>query len=128
MISRQSPEDSLSSEIKRDIAERYFGFRKLIEEDKLALKDKIKHHSFILEKRISFDLLRIYVLLRDEKLIKEFLELIGLHETLFFDHYLLESQNITRRVLSGMSFHGFFRFSDQASTADLVPENVAPCR
>ena len=108
---RQSPEDALASEIKRDIAERYFGFRKMIEENKFALKDKIKYHSFILEKRISFDLVRIYVLLGDEKLIKEFLQLIGLHETLFYDPYLLESQNITRRVLSGMRFHGFFRSS-----------------
>ena len=108
---RQSPEDALASEIKRDIAERYFGFRKMIEENKFALKDKIKYHSFILEKRISFDLVRIYVLLGDEKLIKEFLQLIGLHETLFYDPYLLESQNITRRVLSGMRFNGFFRSS-----------------
>jgi len=111
MLQRQSPEDALSSEIKREIAERYFGFRKLIEEDKYALKDKIKYHSFILEKRISFDLIRIYVLLRNEKLIKDFLELIGLHETLFYDPYLLESPTITHRVLSGMRFHGFFRSS-----------------
>ncbi|MBC8317484.1 MAG: hypothetical protein H8E41_06225 [Desulfobulbaceae bacterium] len=107
----QSPEETLASEIKRDIAERYFGFRKLIEDDELVLKDKIKHHSFILEKRISFDLVRIYVLLRNEALIKEFLQLIGLHETLFYDPYLLESPTITQRVLSGMSFNGFFRYS-----------------
>ena len=82
-IRKQSADEFLADEIKRDIAERYFGFRKLIEEDTIALKDKIKLHSFILEKRISFDLVRIYVLLKDENLIKEFLDLIGLHEELF---------------------------------------------
>ena len=110
-IRSQRPDEFLGDEIKRDIAERYFGFRKLIEEDTIALKDKIKRHSFILEKRISFDLIRIYVLLKDDKLIKEFLALIGLHEELFYDPYLADSPTITERVLKGVTITGFFRYS-----------------
>jgi hypothetical protein len=42
MASQPTLEDIMSSEIKRDIAMRYFGFRKLIEEDELALSEKTK--------------------------------------------------------------------------------------
>jgi len=104
-------DEVMSSEIKRDIAERYFGFRKLIEEDKLSLDEKIRHYSYILEKRISFDLIRIYVLLRDEDIILSFLDLIGLHEKLFYDPHLVQSVNIINRVLACQRFHGFFRSS-----------------
>ncbi|MBU0483337.1 MAG: hypothetical protein KKB30_02330 [Proteobacteria bacterium] len=102
-------DEVMSSEIKREIAQRYFGFRKLIEEDELALSEKIKHYSYILQKRISFDLIRIYVLLRDEEIVLAFLELAGLHEKLFYDPYLAQSPNISRRVLACQRFHGFFR-------------------
>jgi hypothetical protein len=110
MLKNQSPDEFLSDAIKQDIAERYFGFRKLIEEDELALKDKIKQHSFILEKRISFDLVRIYVLLKDEELIKAFLDLSGLQQELFYDPYLTESPTIAKRVLKGVKISGFFRY------------------
>ncbi|MBU0675596.1 MAG: hypothetical protein KJ950_13220 [Proteobacteria bacterium] len=111
MSNNPTIDEVMVSEIKRDIAERYFGFRKLIEEDKLTLEEKIRHYSYILEKRISFDLLRIYVLLRDESIIKEFLDLIGLHQELFYDPYLVQSANIPRRVLACQHFRGFFRSS-----------------
>ncbi|MCB2180880.1 MAG: hypothetical protein KQH63_02505 [Desulfobulbaceae bacterium] len=104
-------DEMMSSEIKRDIAERYFGFRKLIEEDELALSEKTRLYSYILEKRISFDLIRIYILLRKESIIREFLDLIGLHETLFYDPYLTQSSTIMKRVLSCQRFHGLFRSS-----------------
>jgi hypothetical protein len=104
-----TPDEVMSSEIKQDIAQRYFGFRKLIEEDKLDLDEKVRQYSFILEKRISFDLIRIYVLLREERLIKAFLDLIDLGEELFYDPYLTESENIARRVLSCQEFRGWSR-------------------
>lgn len=104
-------DEVMSSEIKQDIAQRYFGFRKLIEEDKLDLEEKVRQYSFILEKRISFDLIRIYVLLRKDRLIKAFLNLIDLGEELFYDPYLAESENIARRVLSCQEFHGWSRAS-----------------
>ena len=98
--------DAIAYEIKQDIANRYFGFRKLIEEDKLALSEKIHQYSFILEKRISFDLIRIYILLRDETLIQEFLTLTNLPEDIFYDPYLAQSETIRKRVFDGVRFRG----------------------
>lgn len=98
--------DAITYEIKRDIADRYFGFRKLIEEDTLALSEKIRQHSFILEKRISFDLIRIYILLRDEGLIQEFLTLTNLPGDIFYDPYLAQSVTIRARVFEGVRFRG----------------------
>ena len=98
--------DALTYEIKRDIADRYFGFRKLIEEDTLALSEKIRQYRVILEKRISFDLIRIYILLRDEGLIQEFLALANLPEEIFYDPYLAQSPTIRKRVVEGVRFRG----------------------
>lgn len=96
----------ITFEIKRDIANRYFGFRKLIEEDKIVLAEKIKQHRFILEKRISFDLIRIYILLRDEITTEDFLALIGLNKKLFYDSYLAGSDIIRQRVFRGIKLRG----------------------
>lgn len=111
MASQPSIEDIMASEIKRDIAMRYFGFRKLIEEDELALSEKAKQYSYILQKRISFDLIRIYVLLREDELITSFLNLTGLHKDIFYDPYLSQSTNIINRVLACQRFRGLFRSS-----------------
>lgn len=102
-------DEVLSAEITQDIAQRFFSFRKLIEEDKLDLAEKVRQYSFILEQRISFELIRIYVLLREERLILAFLDLAGLREELFYDPYLAESENIARRVLSCQQFRGWTR-------------------
>ena len=102
-------EDVLSYEIKKDIADRYFGFRKLIEEDKMALNEKISQHSLILEKRICFELVRIYILLTDEQLIDDFIALIGWEEKLYYDPYLPESMTIRTRVFQGVKKRGLTR-------------------
>ena len=99
-------EDILSYEIKKEIADRYFGFRKLIEEDKLDLQEKISQHSHILEKRICFELVRIYILLTDEQLIDDFITLIGWEEKLYYDPYLPESMTIRKRVFQGVKKRG----------------------
>lgn len=103
--------DVIAYEIKKDIAERYFGFRKLIEEDKLDLADKIRQYVFILEKRISFDLIRIYFLLKDEEIIRDFLALIALDEKLFYDRYLISSNTIRKRVFEGIRTRGLTKSS-----------------
>jgi hypothetical protein len=100
----------MADEIRADMADRYFGFRKLIEEDKLNLDDKIKQHSFILQKRISFDLIRIYILISNEELIQSFLALIELNDRLFYDSYLTESDSIAKRVFECQRFHGWTRY------------------
>ena len=102
-------EDILAVELKREIAERYFGFRKMIEEDTLDLMEKIKYQLSILEKRISYELIRIYILLKDEKLIHQFMELTGWEEKLFYDPYLTESPTIRKRVFTGIKIRGLTR-------------------
>jgi hypothetical protein len=96
----------LAYEIKKEIADRYFGFRKLIEDDKLSFFEKTRQYSFILEKRISFDLVRIYIVLKEEALIHRFLALTGLPADLFYDPYLTQSDTIRQRVFSGVHIHG----------------------
>ena len=107
MALKQTIDEVLSTEIKRDIAERYFSFRKLIEEDEMDLEEKIRQYSIILEKRISFDLIRIYILLKKEKFINTFLKLAGLDNKLFYDPYLTESATIAARVFRCQRFSGF---------------------
>ena len=102
-------EDAITYELKREIADRYFGFRKLIEEDKLSLAEQIRQHTLILEKRISFDLIRIYILLKDDELIKNFQTLAGIDGQLFYDPYLTESPTIRQRVFEKITFRGLTR-------------------
>ncbi len=109
MVQQPGLEDIMASEVKRQIASRYFGFRKLIEEDSQDYTQKIREHSLILEKRISFDLMRIYLLLRQEKLIQQFLDLVGIDERLFFDPYLLESPTLQQRIFECQRFKGWSR-------------------
>jgi len=99
-------EDYLAVELKREIAERYFGFRKMIEEDTLDLTEKIKYQLSILEKRISYELIRIYILLSDEMLIHKFMELTGWEEKLFYDPYIIESPTIRNKVFKGIKIRG----------------------
>jgi len=101
--------DALAYEIKQEIASRYFGFRKLIEEDSMALADKIRQYAFILEKRITFDLIRIFILLKDQALIEQFMALANIPEERFYDPYLTQSQTIRKRVFEGVRFRGLTR-------------------
>ncbi len=105
-----SIDEFLTNEVKSDLAERYFSFRKLIEEDKLDFEKKLRLDTFLLEKRISFDLIRIYILLKKEAIIFEFLQLAGFDEKLFYDPYLTESPTIRKRVFLGQRTRGFTRY------------------
>ncbi|MCF6289637.1 MAG: hypothetical protein L3J03_01325 [Desulfobacterales bacterium] len=102
-------EDILTFEIKKEMADRYFGFRRMIEEDKEELARRVKEHSLTLEQKICIDLVRIYLLLGDEKLIQEFLDLVGLEEKLFYDPYLLTSATLRKRLLGGLKVRGLTR-------------------
>lgn len=99
----------LTFEIKKELADRYFGFRKLIEEDKEALTQKIKHHAVTIEQKICLDLVRIYIMLKSEELIREFLIVTGLEEEIFFDPYLLQSPTIRQRVFHEIKLKGLTR-------------------
>jgi len=106
---KNNVEDILAVELKREIAERYFGFRKLIEEDTLDLTEKIKYQLSILETRISYELIRIYILLKDEDLIHEFMKLTGWEEKLFYDPYITESPTIRKKVFKNIKIRGLTR-------------------
>lgn len=96
----------LSFEIKKELADRYFGFRKLIEDDKADLeKDILSHHKTVGQK-IVWDLNRIYIMLNDEKLISDFLSLTGLEEQLYYDPYILTSPTLRDRIFDGVKTKG----------------------
>lgn len=99
----------MAYEIKKEMAERYFGFRKLIDDDKSKLAVLVRRQTITSEQRIVGDLARIYILLKEQRLIKRFLALTGLEEELFYDEYLVTSPTIRARVFSGMESRGLTR-------------------
>jgi len=101
----------LSFEVKKEIADRYFGFRKLIEEDIQDYDNQVLLSFRRLEQKIGFDLVRLYILLKDRELIHEFFQASNLDERLFFDPYLTESETIKQRVFAGRSVHGLTKNS-----------------
>lgn len=56
-------ENILTLEVKNELAKRYFGFRKTIEEDTAAYFENIKKTSRQLEETVGHDLVRIYSIL-----------------------------------------------------------------
>jgi len=103
---RPDIEDVLAFQVKKELADRYFGFRKLIEEDKLDFSEKTRQYSLILEKRIRFDLIRIHLLLQQEELVLAFFTLTGLPAPLFYDSSLTQSNTLRERVFTGVRLHG----------------------
>ena len=102
---------TIAFEVKKDIAERYFGFRKIIEEDSSDYQQEIITSTLVLETEIGFDLLRIYTLLREDRLIHRFYDITRLGEVLFFDSYVITSPTIRKRLFENQPVHGFFRKS-----------------
>lgn len=101
----------LSFEVKKEIAERYFGFRKRIEDDKDNYEQRLTTSSLELENKIGFDLIRIYILLHDENLIHRFTQLAGLPQEFFYDPYFVQSPTIRKRAFMGKKLRGFTRRS-----------------
>lgn len=97
----------LSLEIKKEVADRYFGFRKAIEEDIKAYNEQLLVSLRHLEQTIGIDLIRLYILLKYPELINDFFELTGLKDTTFFDPYLLDSPTVKKRVFSGYHCRGW---------------------
>ncbi len=103
---RPSIEDLLSYEIRKEIAGRYFGFRKLIEDDIRNYDNQILESSLRLEQKIGYDLVRLYILLKDEDLIHDFFAIAGLEQLIFFDPYLMESPTLRKKVFAGQEVYG----------------------
>jgi hypothetical protein len=100
---------TLAFEVKKELADRYFGFRKIIEEDTNAYQKNVIASALELEERIGFDLIRIYVLLQNDDLIQDFFKLTGLGEILFYDQYVNKSATIRKQMLADIPIHGFTR-------------------
>ena len=101
----------LSFEVKKEIADRYFGFRKRIEDDKGLYEQRLTASSLELESSIGFDLIRIYILLQDKGIIDRFIRLVGLPQEFFYDPYFVQSPSIRRRIFSGRKLRGWTRRS-----------------
>jgi len=101
----------LAIEVKKEMADRYFGFRKLIEEDIQDYDDQVLASMVRLEQKIGFDLVRLYILLKDETLIHQFFRLAGLDKLIFYDVYMTESPTIRRRVFADQKIRGLTRSS-----------------
>ncbi|MEN8257270.1 MAG: hypothetical protein ABFS09_05345 [Thermodesulfobacteriota bacterium] len=116
--------DFLNLEIKRELAERYFSFRKLIEDDTQALQKSIAAF-LLIEQKVAIDLTRIYILLNDPDLIWDFLYLSGLERDFFLDMYVRESPTIKARLFKdvkvwGLTWSGRFTKIFLACYDDLV--------
>ena len=101
----------LTFEVKKEIADRYFGFRKIIEEDTNLYRQKIIAISLDLESSIGFDLVRIYTLLQDDDLIYNFFKISGLSERFFFDSFINKSPAVRKRIFCGRKIRGLTRWS-----------------
>ncbi|HBI14911.1 MAG TPA: hypothetical protein DDY20_05265 [Desulfobulbaceae bacterium] len=101
--------DILTLEVKKEMADRYFGFRKLIEEDIREYDNQVLTSFKRLEQQIGFDLVRLYILLKDENLIHEFFQLAGLDQLIFYDPYLAESPTLRQKVFAGQKIRGLTR-------------------
>ena len=99
----------MTYEIKKELADRYFGFRKLIEEDKKELAGAIRQQSITTEQSIVIDLARLYTILKKPELIEIFLQLTGLEEAIFYDEYMTSSPTIRAKVFAGVKARGLTR-------------------
>jgi len=98
---------ALAYQVKRDLAERYFGFRRLIEEDTANYFKLIEEVSRKHEDKVMREFLRLYILLRDKDLIEEFLRITGLPEPYYYDEYITRSKNIRRRLFKALRPKGW---------------------
>jgi len=101
----------LALEIKKEMADRYFGARKRIEEDNREYNQHLQEAYRQMEDQVGFDLIRLYVLLGRESLIHDFFRLTGMRDQVFLDTYLLGSLTIRKRLFKGLFIHGLTRRS-----------------
>ena len=99
--------DILAFEVKKEMADRYFGFRKRIEDDTAAYSERLTLCAIELENSIGTSLIRLYILLKKMDLIRGFLALTGLPADFFLDPYVLDSPTIRKKVFTGTLTRGF---------------------
>ncbi len=79
----ESIDNIIAFEVKKEIADRYFGFRRIIETDTALYHSKITQASALFKESVGHDLICIYTLLSQDSLIDNFLSLIGLEKENF---------------------------------------------
>ncbi len=99
----------LAYEIKKEIADRYFTFRKLIEVDSAAYLDAVLAATVQFEAHIGLDLIRLYILLKDPELIRRFQQMLTIEHDLFYDPYICSSSTIRQRLFAGQCMDGLTR-------------------
>ncbi len=104
-------EKALAYQVRKEIAQRYFRIRKLIEEDSENVTRMIEDLVRVYEDKLGPAMIRIYALLMDKDLIERFLKELGWEGLPFFDDHIVHSENIRKRLLQGMEPHGWFKSS-----------------
>ena len=107
----QDIEKALAYQVKREMAERYFGMRRLIERDIGNLRTMIKELDDIYRQKIGPALTRIYSLLMGEEFINEFLQLCGWKVKPFWELYIRESEKMKIQALKAVKSHGWLKSS-----------------
>ncbi|WP_022852583.1 hypothetical protein [Thermodesulfatator atlanticus] len=117
---------ALAYQVKRDLAERYFGARRAIEEDSKNYFRKIEELKKKFLPKLAESFARIYTLLNyDEELIKKFLEITGLKEAYFRSEQKDALETFKGFKLKGFTSKGRFKnlfLESYARLYDLVNE------
>lgn len=104
----ESIDNILTLEVKYEIANRYFGFRRIIEKDIENYLLEVRAAAENLETTVGHELIRIYHLLDHEHLLSRFFSLTGLPEGLFLDAYI-NTEPIKRKIIEQQNFRGITR-------------------
>ncbi len=95
---------ALAYQVKRDLAERYFGLRKLIEEDSANYFRQVEKIKKELLPPLKKDWFRMYVLLVDQGFAREFAELVGFSSPPFYEEFLKLKDPFS--LLEGLTLKG----------------------
>ena len=104
----ESIENILTLEVKYEIANRYFGFRRIIEKDSEDYLQEVRAAAENLETTVGHELVRIYHLLHRQDLLDRFFSLTGIPEGLFYDAYI-NTEPIRRKIIAQQNFRGLTR-------------------
>ncbi len=98
---------ALAYQVKRELAERYFGFRRLIEEDTARYFQLIEETRRRFKERMAKELIRFYFMLRDKDLIDQLVSLLGLPEAYFYEDYLKAPPDLRDKLFKGLHLKGW---------------------
>ena len=98
--------ESLSIEVRREIAERYFTHRKVIEEEIEEYQEALKEFEKE-EEKILREFLRLMCLLKDPDLLEQFEKITSVSLHTLYDEYILSSPTIRKRLFRKLRSKGF---------------------